>query len=504
MTEDISATKLRHAWRLHDMARSAGNCGKVVDLHDSRAMHFDLRACHLPATHAGPHAARWRTGLISWDFDGTQAGLDLRQIRLDPRLDTLPTHKGDPSEPDPESSGAFLRRVGVDGVLWAQEFAKAFGGDPTPGGTLHGWVCNMIEAGRSAGYWEARRQRAQGDAVPSHELGTTDALAVAIAEAAGAITRDVLRPSLAAAGVDNPDQYHVEAEVTPLAMAPLGRVSSFIPPVLIVEPSPAAGVDTSSPPAASTPGLCGGQSILWPDDEQCDVECTLLAGHLGDHSDGASVTWSRDTDTKGTPDQHPNPAAAWALLQLSSYAGNPWGEDVRETLLRLVDNPDAWASLASLRHDGGSDADVYLAKELRRWLDSDEGREQFALPCAPTLDRAGLLAAWPHPQVNAPVVYGVNTHEARHYARLVTGIRRDATADTLPENLGVTICSDLDSLRARIQGRTGGIVAITPARLAKIMEERAGRLRGPVDGPLGELLAATRVVGVYACFPPVD
>lgn len=54
--------------------------------------------------------------------------------------------------------GAFLARLGVDGGLWAQELGKATGLDSTPGGLLHGWVCNMIEAGRSAGYGEARRE----------------------------------------------------------------------------------------------------------------------------------------------------------------------------------------------------------------------------------------------------------------------------------------------------------------------------------------------------------
>lgn len=56
--------------------------------------------------------------------------------------------------------GAFLARVGTDGALRAQELGKATGLDSTPGGLLHGWVCNMIEAGRSAGYAEARREDA--------------------------------------------------------------------------------------------------------------------------------------------------------------------------------------------------------------------------------------------------------------------------------------------------------------------------------------------------------
>lgn len=56
-----------------------------------------------------------------------------------------------------EPDGDFLRRVGTDGAKWALEFAERFGGDPTPGGTLHGWFANAIEAGITEG--ESRQRR---------------------------------------------------------------------------------------------------------------------------------------------------------------------------------------------------------------------------------------------------------------------------------------------------------------------------------------------------------
>jgi hypothetical protein len=66
-----------------------------------------------------------------------------------------------------ESSGAMLARMGTDAEVWAREFAEVFSRlgdgvvavhvDPTPGGPLHAWLCNAIEAGRSAGYSEGLR-----------------------------------------------------------------------------------------------------------------------------------------------------------------------------------------------------------------------------------------------------------------------------------------------------------------------------------------------------------
>lgn len=57
-----------------------------------------------------------------------------------------------------EPDGDFLRRVGTDGAKWALEFAERFGGDPTPGGTLHGWFANAIEAGITEGESSQRRR----------------------------------------------------------------------------------------------------------------------------------------------------------------------------------------------------------------------------------------------------------------------------------------------------------------------------------------------------------
>lgn len=64
------------------------------------------------------------------------------------------------------SDGELLAKMGLDAENWAVEFHgvvtdKVLDGDlvsdlldPTPGNLLHGWFCNAIEAGRSAGYLE--------------------------------------------------------------------------------------------------------------------------------------------------------------------------------------------------------------------------------------------------------------------------------------------------------------------------------------------------------------
>lgn len=476
--DDLPPANLAAAWQLLDTARAGGECGQVVEVADSLYLLCGLRACHLPVSHAGPHASRWRGQLIAWDADATNGPTALRQLHLEAR-----PWPRTPSEPTEESPGAFLRRLGVDTALWAQEFAKAFGGDPTPGNTLHGWVCNMVEAGRSAGYWEARRQRAQGDALPAevfHELEAT----------AAAVTRDILRPGLAAAGVDNPDQYHVEVEVTPFRL----------------QPSPDAGNDTSSVPAGATPPaapFCAARTVFWPDDEQIDVACKLLAGHLGDHCEENGGTWSRDTDGPDVPDQHGDPVAAWALFQLSDYEGNPWStRDVAGELRQLRDTPGAWVALIGRRTVGDRDHRDMLARELRRWLDSAEGREQFALPSAPVLDRVGLLSAWA--PATSVVVMGVSQFDARHHGELLTRMRPGPVValDRIPS--GPVYRSGVAQALQTLRGTTGAILAVTPIALVDIIEQRRGRLRGPVDGELGEALAAARVAGVYACFPPVD
>jgi hypothetical protein len=59
----------------------------------------------------------------------------------------------DPDDPDPESAGSILARLGTDGALWAAEMADVYPVlDGSPGSLLHNWLANAIEAGRSAGY----------------------------------------------------------------------------------------------------------------------------------------------------------------------------------------------------------------------------------------------------------------------------------------------------------------------------------------------------------------
>lgn len=56
-----------------------------------------------------------------------------------------------------ETSGETLARLGTDGELWAAAFAARAAEhwgiilDDTPGGLLHAYFANAIEAGRSAG-----------------------------------------------------------------------------------------------------------------------------------------------------------------------------------------------------------------------------------------------------------------------------------------------------------------------------------------------------------------
>lgn len=46
-----------------------------------------------------------------------------------------------------EDSGSFLTRVGVNGMLWAEEMHERFPAVST--NDLLGWCCNMIEAGKN-------------------------------------------------------------------------------------------------------------------------------------------------------------------------------------------------------------------------------------------------------------------------------------------------------------------------------------------------------------------
>lgn len=66
-----------------------------------------------------------------------------------------------------ETSTEMVARIGTDGALWAAEFARVaheHGAQfpaclPAPGELIHGWFANAIEAGRSAGYAEAKREQ---------------------------------------------------------------------------------------------------------------------------------------------------------------------------------------------------------------------------------------------------------------------------------------------------------------------------------------------------------
>jgi hypothetical protein len=63
-----------------------------------------------------------------------------------------------------ETDGAKLLRMSTDAAVWAREMSEAFWRaaepvpgspiDPEPGGLLHVWLANAIEAGRAAGYAE--------------------------------------------------------------------------------------------------------------------------------------------------------------------------------------------------------------------------------------------------------------------------------------------------------------------------------------------------------------
>ena len=74
------------------------------------------------------------------------------------------------SDTKPESDGELLARMGTDAAVWAAELVKSASAaadregttmteilaDPEPGAFLHAWLCNAIEAGRSAGYVAGR------------------------------------------------------------------------------------------------------------------------------------------------------------------------------------------------------------------------------------------------------------------------------------------------------------------------------------------------------------
>jgi len=59
-----------------------------------------------------------------------------------------------------ESSADFLKRVGINGYKWAQEFMKIFGNDKDKidEELMIGWFCNSIMAGYDKGYRKAKEE----------------------------------------------------------------------------------------------------------------------------------------------------------------------------------------------------------------------------------------------------------------------------------------------------------------------------------------------------------
>ena len=75
--------------------------------------------------------------------------LNATLLRFEPRI---------PGPNTNESSGAVLARLGTDGAAWTAEMALHFPIDPAPGGHFHTWIANAIEAGKSAGYSQAKKE----------------------------------------------------------------------------------------------------------------------------------------------------------------------------------------------------------------------------------------------------------------------------------------------------------------------------------------------------------
>jgi hypothetical protein len=81
---------------------------------------------------------------------------------------------------DVRTDGELLAEMGTDAEKWAREMARALGnageGDPTgdmdsaPGSMLHTWLCNAIEAGRTAG--EKAGHTAAAKAVTAYAYAT--------------------------------------------------------------------------------------------------------------------------------------------------------------------------------------------------------------------------------------------------------------------------------------------------------------------------------------------
>lgn len=52
---------------------------------------------------------------------------------------------------------------------------------------------------------------------------------------------------------------------------------------------------------------CGARAVFWPDDEACDAECVLAAGHQpeGVHEDEILGEWNEDDLFTTHPDRRP-------------------------------------------------------------------------------------------------------------------------------------------------------------------------------------------------------
>lgn len=74
------------------------------------------------------------------------------QAERDMLVPEKPVFYTEHSYPTEESAGDMLRRLGIDGKLWAEEMHQRF--PSIPEDELLGWCCNMI----MAGYDEAQRR----------------------------------------------------------------------------------------------------------------------------------------------------------------------------------------------------------------------------------------------------------------------------------------------------------------------------------------------------------
>lgn len=98
--------------------------------------------------------------------DAIHAAMTVSELGYSRREVEREKEGSDESDAAPGTGSDLLARLGVDAAEWAAQFEatwhrlRAQGHstgdliDSTPGDWLHGWFCNAIEAGRSAGYAE--------------------------------------------------------------------------------------------------------------------------------------------------------------------------------------------------------------------------------------------------------------------------------------------------------------------------------------------------------------